>query len=92
MFTQNIKVFEYNNFRVKLQVWDTVGSERFRTISNNYFRGKDGIFIVFDLSERASFEQLGYWINLSQIHSEGSVKFLVGNKSDLNDLREVTDE
>lgn len=47
-----------NNRRVKFQIWDTAGQERFRTVTSAYYRGADGALIVFDLSDKSSFDHL----------------------------------
>jgi len=78
---------------VKLQLWDTAGQERFRTITVSYFRGAQGILIVYDVSNRNSFERVQAWIEQIEQHADLSVnKILVGNKCDLEDKRQVTVE
>jgi Ras-related protein Rab-21 len=84
------------------QIWDTAGQERFSPISKEYYRGAHGCAIVYDITDRSSFDGLRgvkFWMNeLEQIlrFSETSKKFpivLVGNKSDLDHRRAVeTDE
>ena len=76
---------------VKLQIWDTAGQERFRSIAKAYFRSAIGVILVFDLTDRKSFEDLGQW--LSDVHAlcdPNAVVTLIGNKSDLTDQRNVT--
>lgn len=76
---------------VKLQIWDTAGQERFRSIAKAYFRSAIGVILVFDLSDRKSFEDLNQW--LSDVHAlcdPNAVVTLIGNKSDLVDSRSVT--
>ena len=51
-----------DNKKVKLQLWDTAGHERFRTITTSYYRGAHGIAIVFDLSDRETFEHVEKWL------------------------------
>ncbi|KAK8870216.1 hypothetical protein M9Y10_008093 [Tritrichomonas musculus] len=76
---------------VKLQIWDTAGQERFRSIAKAYFRSAIGVILVFDLTDRKSFEDLGQW--LSDVHAlcdPNAVVTLIGNKSDLVDQRNVS--
>ncbi|KAH0794084.1 small GTP-binding protein [Histomonas meleagridis] len=76
---------------IKLQIWDTAGQERFRSIAKAYFRSAIGVILVFDLTDRKSFEDLSGW--LSDIHSlcdPNAVVTLIGNKSDLKDQRSIT--
>ena len=43
------KSLEINGYSIKLQIWDTAGQERYKTITNSYYRGAEGIIVVFDL-------------------------------------------
>lgn len=57
------KTTTFNGEKVKLQIWDTAGSEAFRSIVSAYYRGADAVILVFDNTDRASFEQLkSFWI------------------------------
>jgi len=79
-----------NNKKVKLQIWDTAGHERFRTITTSYYRGAHGIVTVFDLTDKNSFEHIEKWMEeINKYAKENVMKFLIGNKSDLVDKREV---
>lgn len=49
--------------KVSLQVWDTGGQERFRTITKGYFRGADGVVIVFDVCSQESFDSVPEWLD-----------------------------
>ena len=67
----------------KWMIWDTPGQERFRTIVTSFYRGADVILLVYDVTNRKSFEDLDTWINLIRNHALPSVVcFLVGNKID----------
>jgi Ras-related protein Rab-8A len=89
-----IKNVEVDGTRIKLQIWDTAGQERFRTITTSYFRGAQGILLVYDVTDRRSFESIRNWINQIQQHADVHVnKILVGNKCDmLNEKVVSTDE
>lgn len=57
------KTIQMSGERIKLQIWDTAGSEAFKSIVSAYYRGADAVILVFDNSNRLSFEQLGsFWI------------------------------
>ena len=56
------KSLQMQEKKIKLQIWDTAGQERFRTITNAYYRGADGIILVFDLCKRSSFLSLKDWL------------------------------
>mmetsp|Transcript_4665 Transcript_4665/g.10029 ORF Transcript_4665/g.10029 Transcript_4665/m.10029 type:complete len:206 (+) Transcript_4665:150-767(+) len=77
---------------VKLQIWDTAGQERFRTITSAYYRGADGIIMVYDVTSQDSFNHVADWLTeVNRYASEGTCKLLVGNKSDRED-RAVSSE
>ena len=80
---------------IKLQLWDTAGTEKFRSITTGYYRGADAAFVVFDLSSKTSFKSVSEWIeNYYKYKNPDSEKnvVLIGNKVDLVDKREVTQE
>ena len=74
---------------VDFQIWDTAGQERFRSITKNYLHNSNGILLVFDLSNEKSFTDIDSWLEIMKdVISENKVeKILVGNKSDLPDLK-----
>ena len=76
------RVVDLNGKRVKLQLWDTAGQERFRTITSSYYRGSQGIIVVYDVSDQESFDSVQHW--LAEISENGGdyCRLLVGNKSD----------
>lgn len=76
---------------VKLQIWDTAGQERFRTITSAYYRGADGIIMVYDTTSSDSFDHVNDWLKeVNRYASEGTCKLLVGNKCDRTADRAVT--
>eukprot|EP01083_Nonionella_stella_P132767 403687_1 len=79
-----IKSMDIDGQRVKLQIWDTAGQERFRTLPSSYYRGAQGVVMVYDVTRRDSFENLEQWLKEVKLYSpnngEGVVKLLVGNK------------
>ena len=76
---------------IKVQIWDTAGHERFRSITYSYYRGANAIIIVFDLSDKKSFISITEWLKQIEKHAKENVlKFLVGNKSDLVEERKVS--
>ncbi|XP_030061941.1 ras-related protein Rab-43 [Microcaecilia unicolor] len=85
-----MKTLEIQGKRVKLQIWDTAGQERFRTITQSYYRSANGAIIAYDISKRESFQSIPRWIEDVRKYAGSSiVQLLIGNKSDLYDLREV---
>jgi len=79
---------------VKLQIWDTAGQERFRTITVSYFKGAHAILLVYDVTDRDTFENIQQWVQQIRENADERVRLvLVANKSDREDARAVaTDE
>ena len=75
------------------QVWDTAGQERFRTISISFLRGAQGIALVFDLTDRKSFDNIRQWMSQVSDSTDGSISMvLLANKADATDRRAVSDD
>ncbi|CAL2047136.1 unnamed protein product [Caenorhabditis brenneri] len=86
---------EIEGKKVKATIWDTAGQERFRAITAAYYRGCLGVLVVYDIAKHQSFENVGRWLKELRDHADQPdiVVMLVGNKSDLRQLRAVpTDE
>lgn len=85
-----IKTFLIDKIVVKTQIWDTAGQERFRAITAAYYRKALGVIMVFDLTSSRSFEHLHNWYKeLDKYGEPNTIVLLVGNKSDLQQQREV---
>ena len=82
---KKLKIDPYTE--VEMKIWDTAGQEKYRSMTRGYLRDSNGIFIVFDLSKKKSFDSLQSWldeINNADI-SKNCVKILIGNKSDFKE-------
>ncbi|KNC86661.1 rab family protein [Sphaeroforma arctica JP610] len=89
----DVRTVELEGKKIKLQIWDTAGQERFRTITTAYYRGAMGIMLTYDVTDRASFDNLASWVkNVEQHAAEDVDKALLGNKTDMEDKRQVTKE
>lgn len=88
------KVISCNNYSVKLKIWDTAGQERFRNITQQYYKGADGILLVYDITERNSFEKVREWMKMIQQNTTKDKigLILVGNKCDLEERQVSTEE
>ena len=82
-----------NNLYVKLTLWDTSGSEKYRALTKQYYKGAQAIILVFDLTDQKSFDDLKkIWLNDINNYSDKNIQILiVGNKMDLIEERKVTD-
>ena len=87
------KVEEYNNNKIKVQIWDTAGQERYKSITKTYYKGAKGAFIVYDITNKDTFKNVDKWIqDLREFGEDDAAILIVGNKSDLEDKREVSTE
>lgn len=78
----------YPDYTIRLDIWDTAGQEKFRTINKGYYKGAMGAFIVFDLTSMESFEGVQYFLRETKLHADKSEKekflrVIFGNKLDL---------
>ena len=86
------KIFIRDNLSIKLQIWDTSGQERFKSITQNYFRDADGLLYVFDVTNENSFKSIENWLKMSNDNNNKDfIKILIGNKTDLEG-RSITKE
>ena len=89
--TKDIKL--PNNTVVTAKIWDTAGQERFRTITHTFYKQAEGVLLVFDVTDRTTYENLHTWVNSIHEHAdEKIIKYLIANKIDLTDERKVTKE
>ena len=78
---------------IKGQIWDTAGQERYRAITSSYYKGAHGAFVVYDITLKESFEAVDRWINDLRNNTDERLEIiLIGNKSDLEEKRQVTKE
>ena len=87
------KQFNIEGHSIKAQIWDTAGQERYKAITSAYYKGAKGAFIVYDITRKNSFESIDKWINdVTSVADKKITIVLIGNKSDLEDQRQVTKE
>lgn len=85
------KIVNVGGKSVKLQIWDTAGQERFRSVTRSYYRGAAGALLVYDITNRETFNSLANWLSDARtLASPNIIMLLVGNKRDLEGDREVT--
>ncbi|KAF6727971.1 Ras-related protein Rab-18 [Oryzias melastigma] len=79
-----VKTISVDGNRAKLAIWDTAGQERFRTLTPSYYRGAQGVILVYDVTRRETFTKLDNWLNELETYCTRNdlVKMLVGNKID----------
>ena len=82
-----------NGKNIKLQIWDTAGQDRFRAITKNYYKGANGIILIYDVTNPKTYDNVKNWV--AQIREEASpnvVVYLCGNKIDMKEDRKVNEE
>ncbi|CAD8168033.1 unnamed protein product [Paramecium pentaurelia] len=86
-------IIKYNSHIIKLHIWDTAGQESFQSMIRSYYRNAIGCILVFDLTDRKSFESLIRWHNEVLACSGNDIQIIiVGNKHDLQNKREVQEK
>ncbi len=87
------KILEIDNKKVKAQIWDTAGQERYKSITSAYYKGAKGAFIVYDITNKSTFESVDKWIkDLNSYGDKNLTMLLIGNKSDLEVKRIINKE
>ena len=91
-FDFKVKKIEYNGKNIKLKIFDTAGQERFKSMSMTYIKQIDGILLIYDITNKDSFESVTKWIEDIRLNRGKDVPIvLCGNKCDLKN-RVITEE
>ncbi len=78
---------------VKIKIWDTAGQEQYMSLTRNFFHNSEGIFLVYDVTNRTSFQQIKHWMQCINDNGSENVRVvLMGNKIDLDEERVVRAE
>ena len=86
-------LYRINSQNIRLQIWDTCGQEEYRSLIQNFYRNSSLAILVYSIDNKSSFENLEIWLNEIKEKGNPDVKiFLVGNKNDLIENREVSTE
>ena len=90
------KVMKVRNMKIQVTIWDTAGQERFRTLTTGYYKGAQGIILVYDVTRRDTFENLSSWFaeckNYCSNEGKDAIKLIVANKIDLDNRVVLTKE
>ena len=85
------KLFNHEGHKIKAQIWDTAGQEKYKAITGAYYKGSKGALVVYDITQKKTFENIEKWVN--DLKAAGDPKItiiLIGNKNDLDDKRQVS--
>ena len=69
--------------KISIQIWDTSGAERYRAITTSHIRNADGAYLVYDVTNQSSFDNIDFWLEIIKKATDDVVIYLVGNKADL---------
>ena len=87
------KSVDINGFKTRLEIWDTTGNKNFQDIVRNFYKKIHGIILMYDITDKSSFDDMKFWLKEVDKYSKVTTPvILVGNKIDLEDLRQVTYE
>ena len=87
------KQIELDEHSIKMQIWDTAGHEKFRTITTSYYKSAQAIIILYDITQKSSFDHIRNWITeIDKFGKQGVLKVIVGNKLDLENNRKIKKE
>ena len=86
------KIIRIKEKKIKLQIWDTSGQERYRSITKSFYRNANALLFVFDVTNEISFNHIKDWLIESENSGKDFKKILVGNKIDLKDKRIIDKE
>ena len=79
--------------KIRAQIWDTAGQDRYRAIASSYYKGAVGALLVYDITKTESFENVSKWLKELREHGLANMTLmLIGNKTDLAKMRTVRTE
>lgn len=88
-----IKTIDYKSKKIKLNIWDTAGQDRFKSLTQSYYKGSHGIILIYDITDITSFNNVKQWMYYIKDNAPKDVTLILcGNKKDDEDNREVSYE
>ena len=87
------KLFIHENHKIKAQIWDTAGQEKYKAITGAYYKGSKGALVIYDITRKDTFANIEKWVNDLKTTGDPNITIIIiGNKNDLADKRQVTKE
>ena len=87
------KHFFYNNQKFIFNLWDTIGQEKYRSLTRMFFKDSNIVILVYDITNKKSFEELDFWLKqVKEVIGDDFILAIVGNKSDLYLQEEVSEQ
>jgi small GTP-binding protein len=86
------RIITIDKKKVKVNLWDTAGQEKYLSISKSFFQKIDGVMLVYDITKLESFKNVQIWIEMIKDYDDKMPVILVANKSDMEEKRIISDE
>ena len=83
--SQSYQTLKIGNIKLNISLWDSIGQEKFRSITKNYIRGSNIVIFVYDITKRETFLELNYWVSVAneELNNNEAIFGIAGNKIDL---------
>jgi small GTP-binding protein len=76
-------IISINDYKIRMQLWDTAGQEKYNSIISNYYKGTDVAIFVYSIDKQETFENIQMWFKHLKENNEDSLNILIGNKLDM---------
>jgi small GTP-binding protein len=87
------KSFQINSRNIRLQIWDTAGQEKYRGMTPMYYHNAQVALVVYSVADRETFDAVDGWIKSLKDNADSNIiTFVIGNKTDLSDQRQISSD
>ena len=87
------KLFIQQGHKIKAQIWDTAGQEKYKSITSAYYKGSKGALVIYDITQKETFANIEKWVNDLKCKGDPKITIIIiGNKSDLEEKRQISKE
>ena len=87
------KLFIQQGHKIKAQIWDTAGQEKYKAITSAYYKGSKGALVIYDITQKETFANIEKWINDLKCKGDPKITIIIiGNKNDLEEKRQISKE
>ena len=87
------KLFIQQGHKIKAQIWDTAGQEKYKAITSAYYKGSKGALVIYDITQKETFANIEKWVNDLKCKGDPKIAIIIiGNKNDLEEKRQISKE
>ena len=87
------KLFIQQGHKIKAQIWDTAGQEKYKAITSAYYKGSKGALVIYDITQKETFANIEKWVNDLKCKGDPKITIIIiGNKNDLEEKRQISKE